>query len=165
MPWEALDGPRLMAERASQTRLGRLLNLPELNIALFAFLLNFTWEILQIPFFHGMEQARHWDAVLLCTLATLGDVGIALTAFWTIAWLGGGHTWPLRPAAVQVAGFASVGILITIAFELLATQVWNRWNYSELRPVIPILGVGLIPLLQWMVLPPFIIWFVHRQLT
>lgn len=94
-----------MAEHASQIRLGRLLNLPELNMALFAFLLNFIWEILQIPFFHGMEQARHWDAVLLCTQSTLGDVGIALTAFWTIAWLGGGRTWPLRPAAVQVAGF------------------------------------------------------------
>jgi hypothetical protein len=31
-------------------------------------------------------------------------------------------------------------------------------------PVIPILEVGLIPLLMSSVLPPLAIWFVHRQL-
>jgi len=32
-------------------------------------------------------------------------------------------------------------------------------------PVIPLLGVGLSPLLQWVVLPPIVVWFVRRQLT
>jgi hypothetical protein len=82
-----------------------------------------------------------------------------------VAWRSGGRDWPLRPSAAQVAGFAAMGIIVTIAFELLATKVWGRWSYSEEMPVIPILEVGLIPLLQWMVLPPLIVWFVHRQLT
>jgi hypothetical protein len=156
---------RLMATHLSKARLRTVLNLPELNIALFAFLLNFVWEMLQIPFFRGMAQMRHWDAVLICTQATLGDAGIALAAFWTVSWRSGGRDWPLRPSAAQAAGFAAVGIIVTIAFELLATQVWGLWSYSEEMPVIPILEVGLIPLLQWMVLPPLVIWFVHRQLT
>jgi hypothetical protein len=105
-----------MADHLSQTRLGMLLTLPELNIALFAFLLNFVWEMLQIPFFRGMKQTPHWYAVLLCTQATLGDVGIALAAFSAVAWLGGGRGWPLHSTAVQVVGFALAGILITIAF-------------------------------------------------
>jgi hypothetical protein len=32
-------------------------------------------------------------------------------------------------------------------------------------PVVPLLEVGLSPLLQWIVLPPLIVWFVRRQLT
>jgi hypothetical protein len=142
-----------------------VLSLPELNIVLFAFLLNFVWEMLQIPFFRGMTQAPHWDALLICLQATLGDVGIALAAFWTIAWLGRDRHWPTRPRPAQIAAFALVGLLITTAFEWLATQVWSLWSYSGLMPMIPFLGVGLVPLLQWIVLPPVVIWFVHRQLT
>jgi hypothetical protein len=31
-----------------------VLELPELNVAVFGFLLSFAWEILQHPFFRGM---------------------------------------------------------------------------------------------------------------
>jgi hypothetical protein len=142
-----------------------VLSLPELNIALFAFLLNFVWEMLQVPFFRGMTQAPHWDALLICLQATLGDVGIALAAFGTIAWLGRDRHWPTRSRPAQIAAFALIGILITTAFEWLATQVWSLWRYSELMPMVPFLGVDLVPLLQWIVLAPLVIWFVHRQLT
>jgi hypothetical protein len=54
---------------------------------------------------------------------------------------------------------------MTLAFEHLATQVWSLWSYSEAMPVIPILDVGLVPLLMWSVLPPLVIWFAHRQLN
>jgi hypothetical protein len=141
-----------------------VLDLPELNIALFAFLLNFAWEILQSPFFRGMTEARHGDAVRVCTLATLGDVGIMLVSFWCVTWVGGGRRWPLRPTTKQVVGFTGLGLAATIFFEMLATQVWSLWSYSELMPVIPILEVGLIPVLMWALLPPLILWFVRRQL-
>ena len=139
--------------------------LPELNISIFAFLLNFVWEIFQIRFFLGMEESRHRDAVLACTQATLGDVGIALVAFWIVAWFSGrGRSWMLWPTRTQVLGFVGLGILATIVFEILATRVWNRWSYGEVMPIIPILGLGLVPLLQWAALPPLIVWFVQRHL-
>lgn len=147
-------------------KLRAALDLPEFNVAVFAFLLNFAWEMLQIRFFHGMAEALHWDAVAVCTQATIGDAGIALAAFWVVAWFWGrGRSWPLRPTAAQVAVFTVFGILVTIAFELLATQVWDRWSYSAAMPVIPLLEVGLLPLLQWTILPPLVIWLVYRQLT
>jgi hypothetical protein len=109
----------------AKTSLHIVLSLPELNIALFAFLLNFVWEMLQISFFRGMTQAPHRDALLICLQATLGDVAIALTAFWTIAWCGRDRHWPTHPRPAQIAAFALVGLLITIIFEWLATQVWS----------------------------------------
>ena len=63
----------------------RFVDAPETNMAIFAFLLNLPWELAQIPFFAGMPSARHWAAILACGRATLGDVAIALAAFWTVA--------------------------------------------------------------------------------
>lgn len=142
----------------------RVLNLPEVNIALLAFLLSFPWEMLQSPFFHGLAEAPHWEAVQLCTAATLGDVGIMLALFWVVAGFGGGRHWVRRPKAWQVIGFTGLGLVVTVILEVLATHVWQRWSYSALMPVIPLLEVGLMPLLMWGVLPPLVIWFTHRQL-
>jgi hypothetical protein len=141
-----------------------MIDLPELNIGIFAFLLSFPWEVLQSPFFQGMPTARHWDAVRICKLAALGDAGLMLLNFWVVAWAGGGRRWPLEPTVARVAGFTGLGLAATIFIEILATQVWHRWRYSALMPTIPVLEVGLIPLLMWGVLPPLVLWVVRRQL-
>jgi hypothetical protein len=142
-----------------------VLNLPELQVAIFAFLLSFAWEVLQAPFFQGMTEARHGDAVRLCTLATLGDVAIMLVNFWIVAGVRSGRRWVFHPTAAQVAGFTGLGLASAVLIEILATQVWQRWSYSDAMPTIPVLEVGLVPLFMWAVPPPVLVWFVHRQLT
>ena len=158
-----VDGQSLHAEHRS--RVFGLLNLPEFNVAIFAFLLNFVWEFWQVPFFADMATAPHWDAVKFCTRATLGDAGIALVAFWAVAAVAGSRAWVVRPTRGQILGFIAAGVAITVAFEWFATEVWDRWTYGEAMPIVPLLGTGLLPLLQWTVLPPIIIWFVRRQIT
>jgi hypothetical protein len=137
---------------------------PEVNVAIFAFLLNYPWEFLQVPFFEGMRAARHWDAVLFCSRATLGDASIAIVAFWTVAAFTGTRQWIRKPAAPHVVGFAGAGVTMTIALEWLATEVLARWTYADAMPTLPFLGTGLLPILQWILLPPLIVGFVHRQL-
>jgi hypothetical protein len=112
-------------ERALASLWRALLDLPELHIVLFAFLLNFAWEILQSGFYRGMSEMPHGDAVRLCTLATLGDVGTTLVAFWVVAWLGRGRRWLLRPTWAHVVGFTGLGLSVTLVFEYLATHVWG----------------------------------------
>ena len=87
-----------------------------------------------------------------------------LSNFWIVAWVGGGRRWPLQPTVARVAGFTGLGPAATILVAILATRVWHRWRDSDLMPTIPILEVGLLPLLMWGVLPPLILWFVRRQL-
>lgn len=140
-------------------------NLPEVNVGIFALLLNFVWEIAQVPLFEGMALAGHWRAIQVCARATLGDVGIALIAFWAVAVVCGSRGWILRPTTSQVIGFVVVGVVITIVMEWLATHVLCRWAYAASMPVIPALDVGVSPLLQWVALPPVVVWFVRRQLT
>jgi len=143
----------------------RLLDAPETNVAIFAFLLNVVWEFAQVPLFAGMRAAPHWTAILVCGRAALGDVVIALVGFWVVAAVAGSRGWILHATARQVAGFVTVGVLITLVMEWLATRVLGRWAYAETMAVVPLLGVGVAPLVQWIVLPPLVVWFVRRQLT
>jgi hypothetical protein len=143
----------------------RFTDAPEMNIAIFAFLLNLPWELAQVPLFAGMPSARHWSAILVCGRATLGDVAIALVAFGGVAGMARSRRWVLRPTARQAAGFVAIGLTTTLVMEWLATHVLHRWAYAEAMPVVPVLGIGVSPLLQWLVLPPLMLWFVRRQLT
>lgn len=145
--------------------LRRVLSAPAANVAVFAFLLNYPWEFLQVPLFRGMAAAPHWEAIKVCSSATLGDVVIAVLAFWAVAAAAGSRHWILHPSAVQVAGFVAIGLAVTLVLEWLATGPLGRWEYAEAMPIVPLLGVGLAPVLQWILLPPLVAWFVRRQLT
>lgn len=144
--------------------LQRILEAPELNIGAFAFLLNYPWEFLQVPFFAGMADAPHWHSVLFCSRAAVGDAGIAVAAFWAVAVAARRRSWVVNPTTRQVLGFVAAGLVITVILEWLGTEVWNRWQYAARMPTLPVLGTGMLPVLQWSVLPPLVVWFVRRQL-
>lgn len=158
-------GGRAAADRseiAVPRWLTSLLRLPEVNLAIFAFLLHFVWEMLQVPLYEGMATMAHWDAVRFCTRATVGDVEISLVAFWVTAiLLRPGRRWLDDPWPGPAVLFTALGVAATFVIELLSTEVWHRWAYSELMPVV--LGVGVSPLMQWMVLSPLVVWFARRQ--
>lgn len=143
----------------------RWLNSPELNIGIFSFLLNFFWEIQQMPFYQISAEFSYFDMTRNCTLATVGDVGISIAAFWAVAVISKSRQWFHQPTRWQVSSFILVGVVITVVFEALATRVFNTWKYAELMPTLPFLGTGLLPLLQWVLIPPVILWFVKRQLS
>lgn len=142
-----------------------VLNIIELNIALFAFLLNFVWEILQGGLYLGFNELSYQRGVNYCVRATFADTGIILVSFWLLAWLGGGRHWPLHPGIGRILVFTLIGLVITIVLEILSTRVWGRWSYAASMPVLPILTVGLAPFLQWVLLPPLTLWFVRRQVS
>ena len=145
--------------------LSKIVDIPELNVATFSFLLNFIWEMWQIPFFVEIPSGPHWAGVVACTQATFGDAAISIVAFWFVAALARSRKWIIQPSSFQIGSFIMVGVVITIAFEALATVFLDRWSYSSSMPTLPILGTGLFPILQWIFLPPLTIWFVRRQLT
>ena len=142
-----------------------LTELPEFNVLLFALLLNYPWEFIQAPLFEGMAERPHGAAVKACTQAALGDSVIMLAAYWGVAALGRGRAWIAAPGWREVLLFSSIGVAITVVIEwLVLTGGWlSGWTYSSLMPIIPGLGVGLVPVLQWVVLPPLVAALVARQ--
>ncbi|HBS19000.1 MAG TPA: hypothetical protein DD835_14460 [Halomonas sp.] len=135
----------------------------ELHVALFAFLLNLSWEFLQVPLYAGMPVMPHWEAVQACIQAALGDVLITLMAYWSVAVWHRRHDWLRGYGAKECVGFVLVGVGITVAMEWHATLFSQRWEYAQLMPRVPWLGTGLSPLLQWLILPPLMLWMARRH--
>jgi hypothetical protein len=137
---------------------------PELNIAIFAFLLNFVWEVLQTPFF--IDISSDINTIVWFRLhCTFGDVMISLGCFWLVALIFKSRVWLLHPNKLNVFLFTAFGIGYTIFSEIKSVTIKDFWGYSDLMPVIPFIGVGVVPLIQWIVIPPLIVFFVRRQLS
>ena len=112
-----------------------------------------------------MAGAPHWVATKFCALAGFGDATISMVSFWAVVVMVQSRQWILCPSWRAVAGFVSVGVVITTVFEELATGPLDLWQYAEIMPTLPVIGTGVLPMLQWVVIPPLIVWFVRRQLT
>lgn len=129
------------------------------SIYITAFLLHFVWEMWQVPFYADMVNAGHWQALLQCTKASLGDGAITLFAYLlAIVVSGRDRLGQFRNRITGWSVFLGAGLVITIGLELIATKYLDRWQYSELMPIVPYLDVGLVPLTQWLVLPPLTLW-------
>ena len=140
---------------------------PEFNVAVFALLLNFAWEILQAPLYAGMADMPHAQVTKTCLQATVGDAVIMLIAYGVVAVAAHSRRWIVAATGWPLAWFVAIGVSITAAIEWLATRgYWiANWSYLPTMPQVPGAGIGLAPLLQWVVLPLLTVWFVRRQLT
>ena len=140
----------------------RITSLPEFNIYIFAFLLNFVWEMLQMPLFTAPPaDMPHWDIVKIYAFATVADGFIMLIAFWTASAFARSRYWFVAGERSHVLIFLITGLAITSAIELIATEM-GVWAYSPLMPVL--FGVGMSPFLQWVIPPLITLWFTRRQL-
>ena len=151
----------LPADRHFPRRVG---NAPEPWVLLFSLLLNYPWEFLQVPFFEGMRELPHWEGVQMCSLAAVGDAVIALVAFWAAAAVSRSRRWLMQPWSGAWLIYLGAGLAITMAMEWLATEAMGRWRYAALMPTAPGLGTGVVPLLQWLILPPLVVFLARGQL-
>lgn len=126
--------------------------LPLAGIALLVTLLgHYVWEIGHAQFFADHAGAPLSSYALHCFVASIGDVVIAFVAFGVAALAFGRAGWPLEKRPVGAAAlWLAVGLAITVGFELYATAT-GRWAYAPSMPTL--LGIGLLPLLQWIVVP------------
>lgn len=90
---------------------------------------------------------------------------IAVVAFWVVAAVVASRRWITAPSVLQVTCFAGIGLGISTALEWVAIHVQGRWAYGASMPIVPVLQIGLASVLQWLILPPLIVWFVTRQLA
>ena len=146
---------------------GAVTGTPEFNVAIFALLLNFAWEILQAPLYAGMADMPHAQVTKVCLQATVGDAVIMLLAYGAVAAVARSRRWIVAASGWQLTLFITIGVSITAAIELLATrgQWFGNWSYLPTMPLLPGTRIGLAPLLQWVVLPLLTVWFVRRQLA
>lgn len=138
----------------------RALLQPEAILLLLSFPFHFTWEMLQDPLYLGLLEKEHGVVRSMCLQATFGDVVITFIAFGAASlfarsryWFDGTNIRSYKPWIVWY-GF---GVAITIVIEIYSTTIAERWAYGPLMPIIPLISVGLSPVLQWIIVPVFTI--------
>lgn len=67
----------------------------------------------------------------------------------------------MRPGVARLVAFSALGLGATIILELQSIGT-GRWVYGDSMPRLPLLGVGLLPVLQWTLLPPASVVAVRR---
>lgn len=134
---------------------------PEVDLVILTFLLHFAWEILQAPLYSSLADVSHLAGIRICLQATLGDVVIGLVAFWTAALISG-RQWVAAHDRRGAVVFLAAGLVITVLLEYLNTEILQRWSYGANMPTLPLVGTGLSPILQWIVVPLVALWYLQR---
>lgn len=120
------------------------------------------WELAHAPLYTlwiDAGPAAAWQAALHCTL---GDAVIAFACALAAPLLARVLPW-MRRAHRAEAVIVVLGVLTTVAIEWISTRWLGRWAYRESMPVDPILGIGLSPLAQWIVVPLLALWILRRK--
>jgi hypothetical protein len=126
---------------------------------------NLVWETAQLPLYTIWRTGTAGENAFAVVHCTIGDVALALGMLAAALLVIGHRDWPARHFWVVAALTVLLGVGFTVFLEWLNVVVWKSWAYSDLMPVLPILGfkVGLSPLLQWILVPSLALWRVGQR--
>jgi hypothetical protein len=118
---------------------------------------NLLWELAQLPLFTIWTEASREFIAFAVLHCTGGDVLIGASALLLAMCFAAPSGFPGQ-GLVRVAVIATlIGVAYTLFSEWLNTAVRLSWSYAPAMPIVPVLGTGLAPLAQWIVLPPLLI--------
>ena len=140
----------------------QILAAPETNLFLFAFLLNFVYEVWQAPYYEFYGSPSLAAKINDLTHCSFGDGVIILVSSWVVSALVRSRDWVLHPTLKSTVLFTSIGLLITIAIETYRVNVSKVYGVPVLA--VPMLGMSVLALIQWIVLPPFILYLARRHM-
>ena len=115
-----------------------------------SFALNLLWETAQSPLyvFPGARGIQVAYSILHCTV---GDVFISFAGFLLAGFSVRDPDWPFSRPWMGGAIATVVGLLYTVYSEWNNVSQLGSWGYTSAMPLI--LGIGVAPVLQWLVLP------------
>lgn len=123
-------------------------------LAVLAFALHFVWEMGHARWFATMNELPFWTATAWCARAALWDVAISAAAYLAAALAARNARWIGKPSPLPIAVYLVLGLAITVVVERSALAT-GRWRYASDMPTIA--GIGLSPILQWIVVPLLIV--------
>jgi hypothetical protein len=123
---------------------------------------NYAWELAQAPLYVDVTFPM---AIWHCFIASLGDGLLVLVTYAAVAIFVRSPDWYTRPSPRSYMALAAAGLAIGVAVEWWGLHLARRWQYSELMPTIPAIGIGVIPVLQMLLLPPAIFWVMRRLVS
>lgn len=134
---------------------------PEIQLIMLALPLELLWEIAQFPLF-TVWQEGDWSYILYgLAHCTLGDLIILLIAYWLVALLSSNRYWYRVSILPSGLLFTALGVAYTIYSEIVNVRIKGTWDYTELMPIVPVINIGGMPFLQWVLIPPILLWLMR----
>ncbi len=131
------------------------------TVIVFAFLLNYGWELSHCTLYKGfVYDGAH---VAFLALASLADTIMALLLYFGFALIYRQGFWIHRVTGLRIFWLMLVGGLGATVSELAHLSAGN-WSYTKDMPLLPGIGVGLTPVLQFTILP-ILIYSLSRYYT
>ena len=125
-------------------------------ITVLAFLLNFAWELIQIPLYKN--PSYNIDHIAFCALASLADTIMVLLLYFVFAFIFRNQLWIQHLKWHRILIVILVGGTGAVLAEIRHLSL-GSWAYNDSMPIIPFVKVGISPVLQFMILP-LLIYFV-----
>ena len=123
---------------------------------------HLIWEMAHIPLYTIWVEGTWGEIVFAVVHCTGGDLLIAMSTLLLALFLVGGHAWPSERAGRVLLLAVALGVSYTIFSEWLNIVIRAAWAYRDIMPVVPVIGAGLTPLLQWTVVPTLAYWAATR---
>lgn len=129
-----------------------------------ATVLHSAWELLHLPLYDVERFAQLWRSELFPLLCVAPDVAIAAGSL-ALASQRGNDGWPVRHYTSVAAGTIIFGLAFTVLSEWVNVYLLQTWGYAQAMPMIPLLGVGLSPVAQWLAVPLASLWWARWGTT
>ena len=123
-----------------------------------SFALHLVWEIVQLPLYTLWTTgtlSQQAFAILHCTVGDTMIAGLGLLLALAVI---NRSTWPAAGGRIIWVCVLFLGVGYTLYSEWLNVTVRRSWAYSEWMPIIPFIGIGLSPVLQWFIVPTLVLW-------
>lgn len=131
-------------------------------LALAAFALNLPWEHFALPFYIAYEQlGSGWPLALW---AAGGDALYIVVIALVVAAAKRRLVWMPGATSRDYLLVAALGFLAALLVEYKALYL-HRWAYSAAMPLFPLLGIGVLPLVQMSVFAPLSVWLTQKLLA
>ena len=124
-----------------------------------SWLLNTLWEVLQSPLFRVHGNSNH---LLFCLLAAIADAIMTVLLYFSFAQFYKNLFWFKKPGYYRLFLLALTGGLGALLSEFIHISL-KQWSYQQSMPLIPLLNVGLVPVLQFMLLPGLTYYFALKN--
>jgi len=129
--------------------------------SLLALALHLVWELAHLPLYTLWDEPDRWRVVRYVAHCLAGDVLIAATTYLLTAIVFRDFDWPRRRPWPAGAFLVALGLGFTAWSEWVNVYVLGAWAYRSAMPTLG--GIGLTPLLQWLIVPVAMILIVRRR--
>ena len=126
--------------------------------------MNLAWEVVQMPLY-TIWSTGSWREIVFAVLhCTGGDLLIGNSILILVLLVAGHRDWPHRRFWQVAVLTIAVGLGYTVFSEWNNTEIRGNWAYRDWMPKLPLIGTGLAPLLQWVVVPALAFRWTWRKI-